>query len=101
VTLGRGTGLPLSTSYINLANNVAFNTTEIALANSANSESKLLTSFQQGTIKDANLPSGCTITFVDTPGQAGTFYYGIRVISNSSDVMHHRNTQFSYIQLCS
>jgi hypothetical protein len=103
VTLGRGTALPLTTTgYINLANNIAFNSSggEIALANGNNAENNLLTSFQQGTIHDANLPNGCTITFVDTPGSAGTFYYGIRVLSNSDQIMHHRNTQFSYIQLC-
>jgi hypothetical protein len=102
VTLGRGTSLDLSSAYINLANNIAFKSSggEIALANGNNAENNLLTSFQQGTIHDANLPNGCTITFVDTPG-AGTFYYGIRVLSNSDQIMHHRNTQFSYIQLCS
>ena len=100
VTLGRGSSPTLSTAYTNVANDTAFSTTDILLANVGSGENNLLTSLQQGSIKDANLPGGCTLTFVDTPG-TGTFYYALRAISNSTEVIHHRNTQFHYIQLCS
>jgi hypothetical protein len=98
ITLTRGTSSTPSTSYINLATNLALSGSEMQLATGVNSEDKLLTTFQQNTVYNSGSGSGSSFTFLDTPG-IGTFYYNIRFLTNSDQQIHHRNTLLYYIQV--
>lgn len=100
-TIGRGSTCTLSTNYINLANNIAFTTTEIAMANTTSSENNLLTSLQCFTINPANTSEGINIQFIDRPSVAGTYYYGIRYIQSKATQCHFRVINFYTIQLSS
>jgi hypothetical protein len=84
-TLCRGTGSP-STAFINLANGVAFSTTEIAIASGSalGQQDNLNTSLVTRYTSDASQGNSCSFSFVDTPGAAGTFTYAIRIVATAS-----------------
>ena len=80
-TIGRGYGLP-TVQFLNLANNIPFSTTEIALAETLGSVQNLNTSLAQTFVKDKNKGSFVTMNIVDSPNQASTFTYAVRLVGS-------------------
>jgi hypothetical protein len=80
-TIGRGYGPPTS-QFLNLANNVPFSTTEVALAETFGSVQNLNTSLAQTFVKQKNKGSFVTMNIVDSPGQASTFTYAVRLLGS-------------------
>ena len=77
-TIGRGTSSTPSTSYINLANNTAFSTTDLSVTNEVATVNNLNTSLEQQWYPNSNESAKMDLNVLDQPG-AGTFYYAVRV----------------------
>lgn len=84
-TIGRGFGAgPPTTSYTNLANNVAFATTEIALADAAGEQDNMNTFLGSAYVKDANQANTMRLSFIDQPGVISTYTYAVRITGSTS-----------------
>jgi hypothetical protein len=91
ITIGVGTSSPPTTSYINLANNIAFSTTDLVVANSSGEQNNLTTSLSTVYSGAANKGISLQATTVHSPGAAGTYYYSIRYAVSSNSNIFFRN----------
>ena len=82
------TGLALSTASINLANNVAFSTTELQLSIATPGSQTFLmaASTANATTATDTISLGNNIAFIDRPG-IGTWTYGVRMISDAASTI--------------
>jgi hypothetical protein len=91
LSIGRGTSSPANTSYINLANNLSFSGTEIAIANSSPG-TNLLTSLQQSTTNAANDPISFTMQYIDYGLEPNvTYYYAVRYLTEHNSYFYNFN----------
>ncbi len=91
ITIGVGTNPTPSTSYINLANNIAFSTTDLAIADASGEQDNLNTSLSTVYSVTSNKGQSLNATTVHSPGAAGTYYYCIRFASSPSSNIYFRN----------
>jgi hypothetical protein len=91
MTIGYGLTQSQSTSYINLANNLPFSTTEIAVSNASGEQNNLNTLLCSEFIKDASQGQSlnCSIRFC--PTAIGTYYFTMRFVSGTSGSTYFRN----------
>lgn len=94
-TIGRGTTLATSTSYINLANNTAFSTTDLTITNSIATIGNLDTSLSQQWYQNANETATIHMNVLDQPG-SGTFYYAVRINCILNSRFYIRNSYFIF-----
>ena len=92
-TIGRGTTLAVSTAYINLANNIAFSTTDLQITNTLATIGNLDTSLAQQWYANNNETATIIMNTIDQPG-IGTFYYAVRVNCIFSSQFYIRNSYF-------
>jgi len=91
MTIGYSMNPTPSTSWINLANNVAFSTTEIAVSNATNEQNNLNTLLCSEFIKDASQGQSlnCCIRFC--PTSIGSYYFTMRFVSGTAGIAYFRN----------
>jgi hypothetical protein len=91
MTIGYGISQTQSTSYINLANGLAFSTTEIAVSNASGEQNNLNTLLCSEFIKDASQGQSlnCSVRFI--PPSVGTYYFTMRYVSGTSGSTFFRN----------
>ena len=91
LSIGRGTSSPATTSYLNLANNTLFSTTDIAIANSTPG-TNLSTSLQQSTTANANDPISFTMQYIDSGlDPSTTYYYAVRYLTEHNSYFYNFN----------
>lgn len=97
VSIGRGTSSTLSPEYINIANGHTFSNPsgEVTVINSTSP----FTTAVLGQTKADNSHSTIqplTITTVDTPPAAGTYYYMPRIVCNTGQTFTMANSYFTF-----
>ena len=92
-TIGRGTTSGVDTSYINLANGVAFSSTDLMIMNTIATVGNLDTGLSQTWYPSANEAATVHLNALDQPG-AGTHYYAVRVRCILSSRFYVRNSYF-------
>ena len=83
-TIGRGGAEAPDTSYVNLANGVAFATTDMSVVSGVATVSNLGTTLAQTYYTTAERPALLVLSALDRPG-AGSFYYAVRLTSSETE----------------
>jgi hypothetical protein len=94
-TIGRGTTSAVSTSYINLANDISFSTTDLTITSGSGNVKDLNTGLSQMWYPNANETSTINMETLDNPG-AGIWYYAVRINCILSSKFYIRNSYFIF-----
>lgn len=94
LTIGRGTSAAPDTSFVNLANGIAFSDVELSIYSVNDLDTSLWVSYHANT----NAPQTAHASFLDQPG-AGTWHYAARFLHTSSGTSEFRQCRFTLLVL--